>query len=138
MGERVVGSAPLAVPQGAYILNVVTHEDYRGQGVATALMLVAIRRALHVWGARSLYTHVEADNEVRVCPEAATGPCEGVLPCGETKVGWCRCAHLVQVAYRLYTRCGFREHSEQSKFQNATSLGAHMGFLSVCMRRLPS
>lgn len=88
------GVQPLGVPvedaQGAYILNVVVHEDYRGRGIGRALMLAAMQRAVHVWHASSLYTHVEADNEV---------------------------------AYRLYARCGFQEHSSESKYRNATNLG---------------
>ncbi len=51
--------------QGAYLLNVVVHEDHRGQGVGKALMWAAMQRAYNMWNAKSLYTHVEADNEVK-------------------------------------------------------------------------
>jgi ribosomal protein S18 acetylase RimI-like enzyme len=50
--------------QGAYILNVVVEEESRGQGIGKALMFEAMSRAVHMWGAKTLYTHVEATNEV--------------------------------------------------------------------------
>lgn len=40
-----------------------------------ALMQAAMRRAVHGWGAKALYTHVEADNEV------GAGPCVGLPAC---------------------------------------------------------
>jgi ribosomal protein S18 acetylase RimI-like enzyme len=49
---------------GCYLLNVVVAEDCRGRGVGTQLMQAAMQRAVHVWQAQRLYTHVEADNEV--------------------------------------------------------------------------
>lgn len=50
--------------QGAYILNVVVHEDWRGKGIGKALMRAAMHRAVAAWQSHNLYTHVEADNEV--------------------------------------------------------------------------
>ncbi|GIL78907.1 hypothetical protein Vretimale_103 [Volvox reticuliferus] len=62
------GTHPHGVPQddptGCYLLNVVVREDVRGQGLGRGIMQVAMMRAVQVWGARRLYTHVEADNEV--------------------------------------------------------------------------
>ncbi|GLI66022.1 hypothetical protein VaNZ11_009727 [Volvox africanus] len=62
------GTHPHGVPQddptGCYLLNVVVREDVRGQGLGQGIMQVAMMRAVQVWGARRLYTHVEADNEV--------------------------------------------------------------------------
>ncbi len=51
---------------GCYLLNVVVREDVRGQGLGRAIMRAAMARAVHTWGAQRLYTHVEADNEVRL------------------------------------------------------------------------
>mmetsp|Transcript_26516 Transcript_26516/g.71692 ORF Transcript_26516/g.71692 Transcript_26516/m.71692 type:complete len:242 (+) Transcript_26516:76-801(+) len=66
--RAVTGKHPAGVPvedeKGAYILNVVVDEDSRGQGVGKALMREAMNRAVNVWQAENLYTHVEADNEV--------------------------------------------------------------------------
>ncbi|GIL45169.1 hypothetical protein Vafri_2495 [Volvox africanus] len=62
------GTHPHGVPQddptGCYLLNVVVREDVRSQGLGRGIMQVAMMRAVQVWGARRLYTHVEADNEV--------------------------------------------------------------------------
>lgn len=59
------------VPDGdaaaAYLLNVVVAEAARGQGIGKRLMRAAMARAVGCWGAARLYTHVEADNEVRLC-----------------------------------------------------------------------
>lgn len=46
-------------------MQVVVDEEKRGQGVGKALMRAAMTRAYDTWGADALYTHVEADNEVR-------------------------------------------------------------------------
>ncbi|KAF5836974.1 acyl-CoA N-acyltransferase [Dunaliella salina] len=66
--RAVTGKHPAGVPaedeKGAYILNVVVEEDSRGQGVGKALMREAMSRAVKIWQAENLYTHVEADNEV--------------------------------------------------------------------------
>jgi len=65
---RATGVHPQGVPPaeegGVYILNVVVHEDRRGQGVGKALMRAAMARSFSAWQADALYTHVEADNEV--------------------------------------------------------------------------
>lgn len=62
------GSHPQGVPEddphGCYLLNVVVREDARGQGLGRGIMRHAMGRAVARWGARQLYTHVEADNEV--------------------------------------------------------------------------
>jgi ribosomal protein S18 acetylase RimI-like enzyme len=50
---------------GCYLLNVVVAEEHRGLGVGKRVMLAAMSRAVNHWGAQRLYTHVEADNEVR-------------------------------------------------------------------------
>jgi GNAT superfamily N-acetyltransferase len=64
-----INSAVAGVPEddaaGCYLLNVVVNEDWRGQGIGKALMAAAMAQAVHTWGAQQLYTHVEADNEVR-------------------------------------------------------------------------
>ncbi|KAG2491136.1 hypothetical protein HYH03_010579 [Edaphochlamys debaryana] len=88
------GVHPSGVPEGdthgCYLLNVVVREDARGQGLGRGVMRAAMRRAVETWGAASLYTHVEADNEV---------------------------------AYRLYTGCGFADYSVESKYEAASKLG---------------
>ncbi|EFJ52658.1 hypothetical protein VOLCADRAFT_120146 [Volvox carteri f. nagariensis] len=62
------GTHPHGVPQddpsGCYLLNVVVREDVRGQGLGRGIMQAAMVRAVQLWGAGALYTHVEADNEV--------------------------------------------------------------------------
>jgi ribosomal protein S18 acetylase RimI-like enzyme len=55
---------PPGEPGGAYILNVVVDEPARGRGVGRRLMAAAMARAVRVWGAARLFTHVEADNDV--------------------------------------------------------------------------
>lgn len=55
---------PPGEPSGAYILNVVVSEHVRGRGVGRRLMRAAMARAVRVWGATRLFTHVEAGNEV--------------------------------------------------------------------------
>jgi ribosomal protein S18 acetylase RimI-like enzyme len=55
---------PAGEPSGAYILNVVVEESARGRGVGRSLMEAAMARAVRVWGAARLFTHVEADNDV--------------------------------------------------------------------------
>ncbi|KAF6264824.1 hypothetical protein COO60DRAFT_1482715 [Scenedesmus sp. NREL 46B-D3] len=82
-GMRVLG-VPEGDAAGCYLLNVVVSEGCRGQGIGKALMGAAMAQAVHAWGARRLYTHVEADNEVRR---------------GRTTV----------CASGLYKGCGFRE-----------------------------
>lgn len=80
---------PLDDPAGCYILNVVVHEDRRGQGIGKALMREAMARATGPWDAQHLYTHVEADNEVGAlrcwaglrCWAVVLG-CAAVLWCG--------------------------------------------------------
>ncbi|GFH26916.1 predicted protein, partial [Haematococcus lacustris] len=66
--RAATGVHPAGVPaedhQGAYLLNVVVHMDWRGQGVGKALMRGAMERAHSHWQASNLYTHVAADNEV--------------------------------------------------------------------------
>ncbi|GFH30240.1 N-acetyltransferase domain-containing protein [Haematococcus lacustris] len=66
--RAATGVHPAGVPaedhQGAYLLNVVVHMDWRGQGVGKALMRGAMERARSHWQASDLYTHVAADNEV--------------------------------------------------------------------------
>ncbi|KAL6752798.1 acyl-CoA N-acyltransferase [Haematococcus lacustris] len=66
--RAATGVHPAGVPaedhQGAYLLNVVVHMDWRGQGVGKALMRGAMERARSHWQALNLYTHVAADNEV--------------------------------------------------------------------------
>ena len=51
-------------PGGAYLLNVVVDARARGRGVGRALMRAAMARAVGVWGATRLFTHVEAGNDV--------------------------------------------------------------------------
>ncbi|GBF95797.1 hypothetical protein Rsub_08233 [Raphidocelis subcapitata] len=79
-GGAVVGCIDVRVPQaatglpasgvpqgearGAYILNVVVDVPVRGRGVGRRLMRAAMARAVRVWGAERLFTHVEADNDV--------------------------------------------------------------------------
>ncbi|KXZ51789.1 hypothetical protein GPECTOR_11g232 [Gonium pectorale] len=64
----LTGTHPHGVPQddphGCYLLNVVVREDVRGQGLGRGIMLTAMARAVRLWGATGMYTHVEADNEV--------------------------------------------------------------------------
>ncbi|KIY93830.1 hypothetical protein MNEG_14131 [Monoraphidium neglectum] len=55
---------PAGEPRGAYILNVVVAEHQRGRGVGRQLMRAAMARAVRVWGATRLFTHVEAGNDV--------------------------------------------------------------------------
>lgn len=55
---------PPGEPGGAYILNVVVDEGARGRGVGRRLMRAAMARAVRVWGASRLFTHVEAGNDV--------------------------------------------------------------------------
>lgn len=55
---------PLDDPAGAYLLNVVVAQSLRGKGLGGRLMRQAMSRAVELWGAQALYTHVEADNEV--------------------------------------------------------------------------
>ncbi|KAI8472700.1 MAG: acyl-CoA N-acyltransferase [Monoraphidium minutum] len=55
---------PAGEAGGAYLLNVVVDEDARGRGVGRALMRSAMARAVGVWGAARLFTHVEAGNDV--------------------------------------------------------------------------
>lgn len=77
-------------PDGCYILNVVVAERCRAQGVGSRLMRAAMKHAVSMWQARTLYTHVAADNEV---------------------------------AYKLYTRCGFVDHSTDGGYEGALTLG---------------
>ncbi|GLC54226.1 hypothetical protein PLESTB_000837200 [Pleodorina starrii] len=62
------GTQPHGVPQddpsGCYLLNVVVREDVRGQGLGRGIMRAAMGRAVQLWGAGRLYTHVDATNEV--------------------------------------------------------------------------
>ncbi|KAG1672572.1 hypothetical protein FOA52_010673 [Chlamydomonas sp. UWO 241] len=55
---------PDADDAGCYLLNVVVDDAFRGRGIGRALMRAAMRRAVDVWGAERLYTHVAADNAV--------------------------------------------------------------------------
>jgi len=66
--QAATGMAASGVPAGeaggAYILNVVVEEGARGRGVGRQLMVAAMARAVRVWGAARLFTHVEAGNDV--------------------------------------------------------------------------
>lgn len=65
-------------------MNVVVAEEHRGLGVGKQVMRAAMSRAVHHWGAQRLYTHVEADNEVRLVRGAkgAVGfRCGGLAEC---------------------------------------------------------
>ncbi|MEW5320130.1 MAG: hypothetical protein WDW38_011227 [Sanguina aurantia] len=84
LSRAACGIHPAGVPeedlQGCYLLNVVVEESLRGQGIGKDLMREAMKRAVHVWKAGAMYTHVEADNEQRplfqqapsAAPEAST------------------------------------------------------------------
>lgn len=61
---------------GAYLLNVVVAADQRRRGIGRWLMLEGMARAVQVWKAQRLYTHVEADNEAAYQLYAACGFCE--------------------------------------------------------------
>ncbi|MEW5304382.1 MAG: hypothetical protein WDW36_006993 [Sanguina aurantia] len=67
LSRAACGIHPAGVPeedlQGCYLLNVVVEESLRGQGIGKDLMREAMKRAVHVWKAGAMYTHVEADNE---------------------------------------------------------------------------
>jgi ribosomal protein S18 acetylase RimI-like enzyme len=91
---------PAGEPRGVYILNVVVAEHQRGRGVGRQLMRAAMARAVRVWGATRLFTHVEAGNDVasglyRGCgfsEHSGSGALEGA-----TTLGGC---------YRRSTRTG--------------------------------
>lgn len=64
-GDRVVG-AVIAMrnqdrPSDVYVQDVMTHPEWRGRNVATALMGVVIDRATE-WGCSRLYLTSEPDN----------------------------------------------------------------------------
>lgn len=66
---------------GCYLLNVVVAEEQRGLGVGKRVMRAAMSRAVSHWGAQRLYTHVEADNEVRTGGMVCVWGCFVVVEC---------------------------------------------------------
>lgn len=62
VGARVIGCLVSLL-----LCSQVVEESLRGQGIGKDLMHEAMKRAVHVWKAGAMYTHVEADNEVRCC-----------------------------------------------------------------------
>jgi ribosomal protein S18 acetylase RimI-like enzyme len=64
-GLRTVG-VPDGDAAGCYLLNVVVLDAVRRRGLGRELMRAAMARAVGMWRAERMYTHVEADNEVCV------------------------------------------------------------------------
>jgi hypothetical protein len=89
------------------------------QGLGRAIMEAAMRRAVAVWAAQRLYTHVEADNEV----SAASYTSSRALPLIETGAEVAVLRVPAQVAVRLYTACGFDHFSAESRYVAASKLG---------------
>ena len=60
----MIGGSTFKVLENQFSLVLVVQADLRGRGVGKALMRAAMARAVDIWGALEMYTHVEADNEV--------------------------------------------------------------------------